>query len=96
MPDQSFLLQLRERAERLGDRAGSGAVEPPEAQVDDVECVESEVFRLSYTAWRSCSGERAWGQPPSASVGSDLGDDVQRVGVGMQGLLDDLLVTCGP
>ena len=46
MPDQSFLLQLRERAERLGDRARLGAVEPAEAQVDHVKCVEAEVLQV--------------------------------------------------
>jgi len=43
MFDQSFFLQLRECGERFGDRARSGAVEPPDAQVDDVECVQYEV-----------------------------------------------------
>ena len=46
MLDQSFLLQLRERGERLGERARLGAVEPPEAQVDHVKGVEAEVVQV--------------------------------------------------
>ena len=65
MPDQSLLLQLREHAERFGDRARLGAVELPDAQVDDVERVESEVARdCRSTAWRSCSGARAGASRP--------------------------------
>ena len=44
--DEALLLQLREDGERLGDRTGGGFEDPSDAQVDDLERVESEVFEV--------------------------------------------------
>ena len=95
--DEPLLLQLGERAERLGDRPGLGRRRsPPTRRLTTSRASRPSRRRLSCTAWRSSSGERACGHPPSASRRApDLGHEVQVVGVGVQRLLDDLVGDVG-
>jgi hypothetical protein len=89
--DQSFLLQLRGHRERFGDWARSGAVEPPDAQVNDVEYIEPEVPQVVVHGLAQLLGsERLQPVPLGVTQSSDLGHDVQLVRVGVQGFLDDL------
>ena len=92
MPDQPLLLQLREHGERLGDRAGRGTVKRPDPQVHDVDRVEAEVVEvvvhgLAQLLRSQRRGPAALRVPERA----DLGHDVQRLGVRVQGLPDDLV-----
>ena len=92
MLDQSFLLHLRERDERLGDRARLGAVEPPDAQIDDIEGVEAEVDEVVVHGLAQLLGRpRVWPAALCVAIRPDLGDDMQLVRIGVQGLLDDLV-----
>ena len=81
-----------ERLERLGQRPLDRLGEAGHPQVDHVEDVEAQVVEvvvhgLAQLVGRQCLGPVAVRRPP----GADLGDDHQVVGVGVQGLADDLV-----
>ena len=92
MLDQALALQLRERAERLGDRPGLGAVKPADAKVDDVQRVEAEVAQIVvHGPAQLVRGECDEPVAVIVPARSDLGDDMEIVGVRVQGLLDELV-----
>ena len=87
--DEALLLQLRQRREGLGERL---VVVVGDAQVDDVEGLQAEppevlVHLADELVGRGVEVPRPVVPAPAA----DLGDDPQVVGVGVQGLADDLV-----
>jgi hypothetical protein len=90
--DQPFLRHLRERTERLGERARLRGVEPADAEVDDVQLVEAEVLEVLVNRSAKLVG-RARRGPPTLGVaaGANLRHDPQILGVGVERLPDDLV-----
>ena len=97
VPDEALPLQLREHGERLGDRTGGGLEESSDAEVDDVERLESEAFEvLVHGGDQLVTGECPRPGFVGVAARADLRGDVQLVGVGMQRLTDELVDDVGP
>jgi hypothetical protein len=90
--DQALLAQLGQGAKWLGDGLLGGALRRAHPQVGHVEDVQAKVLQVLVDL-----GLEVVGIPchlPGAvlaAASTDLGDDVQVVGVGVQGLLDELV-----
>jgi hypothetical protein len=91
------VLQVRKGLERRFDRALGRAVDAEhQAQVDDFEGVQAEVAEVVMHGVRQLLGRE--GRVPRsvlAASGTDLGDDYQTFGIGMQSLADQLIGDVG-
>ena len=97
VPDESLLLELRERGELLGERPGSAAPSPPTRRLTTSRASRPSWSRLSWTPCWSSSGERAWIQPPVSSRRAPTLVTIRRFsGYGCRASLMISLVTYGP
>src|SRR5207248_2010661 len=96
VPDQALVLKLDEGAERLGERAGLRSRGVAEPEVDQVEPLEAEGFQVLVDGAAQVRGPSGGG-PATLFVapGADLGHDVQRSGVRVQRLADQLVGDAG-
>jgi hypothetical protein len=92
VPDESLLPQLGERLELLRDGARLRRLEAADAQVHDIQRVESEAPQVVVDLLAQLGG-RAGVRPAALLVaaGADLRDDVQVVGVRGESLADELV-----
>ena len=80
VPDQALPLELDERLERFGERAGPRALGVAEPEVDHVERLEAEVLEVVVDGAAQALRRRGPGasRPAASRRRADLGDDVQR------------------
>ena len=92
MLDESLLLQLGQHGERFGDRSGRGAVEAADAEVHEIEHVESEVLQVLVDGFdQLLAGQGHRPRAVGCATCSDLRGDVQSVAIGVKGLADRLV-----
>jgi hypothetical protein len=89
---QTLLLHFGEHAERLRDRTWLRCIETTNPQIDDIECIETEVREVIMYGLSELLGSERFG-PISFRVPQrpDLGDDPQLLRIRMQRFFDKLI-----